>query len=499
MKQRNVVDRAVGGRGGVVTFLFCAVFVARASAQTITPPDYLPLGADPQWLFERVAGSGPNQTRIDIVDVNPVDSGVRYLLEIPLEGLTTHIRLEIANDGTLFLRTVEADLREVLEDLPGDPEATADVQLTPPALLGAATLTAGSAVFQTPVDTQIDADLDTGIGTIDLDVDVTGSVGATWEPTPALDTSAGRFEDVVHLTIDVHLRYVEDALDSDVTVDERIEAVLARGVGFVEITVGKTTYRLLRAIVGGQPIGDFAQYEDIVGMTFTVPAVLTLDGRAAGEAVAGGIALHDIRLGHTLYGHAVLDAVLDHPAVTGVAVHLDGKAKARKDGALNVELDGKTVALDQKVKLKVKQRVDPTTTTLALQLKAGKVKTTVPITIHPVPASAVDVSLDGLVDQSTGSGNKRKLASEGVLRLGDLAYPVGCTENLELKKNGQHKRTYKFRQAGNDTVVLMMKAISTSAADFTTKAFKPKFFKREIPKKDVTDLVVDVVAPSSAP
>lgn len=472
------------------------VFATRASAQTIAPADYLPLAATPQWLLELVQGNGPGKLRMDVVDVNPVDTGTRYVLEVPIEEITNELRLEITNDGQLLLRALTVDLTKVVEDLPFDPEATAELQLTPPAVLGEAALVPGSAVTTTPVNTEIHAELDTSIGDTDLDIDVTGSITATWSPTGPVDTAAGSFADVVMLTLAFDLRFFEDDFDSDVTVKDTVDFVLARGVGFVQARIDDTTYRLLRALVGAQTYGEFTQYEDIVGLHFTVPPLLTLDGRADGEAVSGDLALHDVRLSHTIYGRATLDAILDHPAVTGVAIHVEGKGKARKDGALQVEMDGKTVALDQTVKLNVKQRVDATSATLDLVLKVGKTKATIPIAIQPVAAGTVDIAIDGFVDQSTGTGKTRKLASEGVLRLGDLDYPLACSETLELKNNGQRKHTYQFRQAGSDKVVLSATATSTSAADFTIKSFEPKLFKLEIPKKQVTGLVADVVEPN---
>lgn len=482
--------------GAVVLSVACAAIAPRASAQAIAPADFLPLGAAPQWRYERVEGSGPQEVRLDVVGVNPAASGTRYVLEFPFEDRPTRLRLEIATDGRLLLRALVVDLNDVVEDLPLDPTATADMQFSPPALLGEAALVPASAVTQTPVDTAVEAKLDTGIGSIDVDVDVTGAITARWEPAEPVDTPAGRFEDVVRLVVDVELRFVDDILGSDATMTERVDGILARDVGFVQLRLGDATYRLLRAVVGGRTIGEFAQYEDIVGLAFTVPPVLTLDGRASGEAAGGDIALHDVRLSHTLYGRAVLDAILDHPAVTGLPIHLQGKAKARKDGALNVRLSGRTVALDQKVQLTVKQRVDAASSTLDLSLRSGATRTTVPIAIHPVPARAVVVTLDGLVDQSTGTGSNRTLASEGVLRLGDLAFPVGCTENLRVKRNGQRKHTYRFRQAGSRQVVLMAKTTSTSAQDLAITAFKPRFFERRIPRSDVTDLIADSVAPS---
>lgn len=476
----------------------CGTLAARASAQAIAPADYLPLGPGAQWLYERTSGTGPKEVRLEVTDVNEASTGTRYVLEVPFEGVSTRVKLEIATDGRLLLRALEAQLNDILEDLPFDPEATADVQFDPPALLGESMLFPGSAVTQTPVDTELDADLDTGIGSVDLDIHVTGNITATWDPAGAVDTPAGRFEDVVHLAIDIELRYVEDVFDSDVTVTEHIDGVLARDVGFVQLRFGDTTYALVRAVLDGNPIGDFPQYEDLIGLAFTVPPVLTLDGRASGEAAAGDLLLHDIRLSHTLNGHAVLEAVLDHPSVTGVPILVEGKAAARKDGGLNVELNGKVVVVDQKVKLEVKQRLYPGATTLDLVLKIKKTKTTIPITIAPVPAAAVDVSLDGMVDTSTGSGSERKLSSEGLLRLGDVAYPITCKETLKVKSNGMHKRTYKFRQTGYDKVVIAAEATSTSVADFMVTSLKPTLFKLGIGKKKVSGLVVEVVGPGTS-
>jgi hypothetical protein len=157
------------------------------------------------------------------------------------------------------------------------------------------------------------------------------------------------------------------------------------------------------------------------------------------------------------------------------------------------------VVVDRKVKLKVKHRVYPGSTTLALDVKVGDTKTTIPITIAPVPATAVDVSLDGMVDTSTGSGSERKLSSEGLLRLGDVTYPITCKETLKVKNNGVHKRTYKFRQTGNDKVVITVEAKSTSVEDFTVTSLQPKLFKLEIGKKKVSGIVAEVVGPGSSP
>jgi hypothetical protein len=481
----------------LLLLIACWVPTPRAFAQAIAPEDYLPLGADPEWLLELAQGNGPSKLRIDVIDVNEVETGTRYVLEVPIQDITNKLRLEITNDGQLFLRSLTVDLTKVVEDLPFDPEATAELQLDPPALIGDAQLVPGNATTTTPVDTQLHAELDTSIGDVDVDVNVTGSLTATWSPTIPVDTAAGIFSDVVVLSLAFDLRFVENDFDSDVTVNETIEFVLARDVGFVQAGTGNTIYRLLRAVVGGQTYGDFTQYEDIVGLHFTVPPLLTLDARADGEAVRGDLALRDILLTHTLYGKAFLDAILDHPAVTGVAIHLEGKGKARADGALNVVMDGKAFVFDEKVTLKVKQLVDATSTTLDLLLKVGKTKATIPIPIHPLPAGTVDITIDGFVDQSTGTSKTRQLESEGVLRLGDLAYPLACSEKLELKNNGQRKHIYKFRQSGNDKIVLKATATSTSAADFTFKAFKPKFFRLAIPKADVTEFEADIVEPSS--
>jgi len=482
----------------LLLLIACWVPTPRAFAQAIAPADYLPLGADPEWLLELVQGSGQSKLRIDVIDVNEVDTGTRYVLEVPIEDVTNKLRLEIANDGQLLLRSITVDLTKVVEDLPFDPEATAELQLDPPALLGDAQLVPGSASTTTPIDTQMHAELDTSIGDVDVDVDVTGTLTATWTPSAPVDTAAGIFTDVVVLSLAFDLRFVENDFDSDVTVNETIDFVLARSVGFVQVQGGDTIYRLLRAVVGGQTYGDFAQYEDIVGLHFTVPPLLMLDARADGEAVSGDLALHDIRLAHTLYGKAFLDAILDHPAVTGVPIHLEGKGKARSDGALNVAMEGKAFVFDEKVTLKVKQLVDTTSTSLDLLLKVGQTKATIPIAIHPLAAGDVDITIDGFVDQSTGTSKTRQLESEGVLRLGDLSYPLACSEKLELKNSGLRKHIYKFRQSGNDKIVLKATATSTSAADFTFKAFKPKFFRLTIPKTQVTEFVADVVEPASS-
>jgi hypothetical protein len=247
--------------------------------------------------------------------------------------------------------------------------------------------------------------------------------------------------------------------------------------------------------VNGVPIGNYAQYEDIVGLSLTVPPVISLDGRARGNAESGDIVLHDIRLSHTLQGKAQLDAVLDHPAASGVLVSISGPTNARNDGRLKLDLKGKTVVFDQKVKFHVQQIVDPTSTTLDLTAKLGKTSVVIPIGIEPVVSGDVRIALDGLVDQSTGSGGERTLASDGILSVGDVQYPIVAKEKLKTKKNGTRSHVYKFKPTGNDTVVVEAEATSTSAAAFTMTKVKPTLFKLAIPKSQVSNVVPTVVAP----
>jgi len=150
--------------------------------------------------------------------------------------------------------------------------------------------------------------------------------------------------------------------------------------------------------------------------------------------------------------------------------------------------------VDRKVKLKVNQKLYAGQT-VGLVFKLGETKTTVPITVAPVHVTAVDVSLDGFVDTSTGSGSERKLQSGGLLRIGEATYPITCKETLKVKKDGVHKRTYKFRQTGNHNVVIAVEAKSMSVADFTVTSLKPKLFKLEIGKKKVSGIAVQVVGP----
>jgi hypothetical protein len=304
--------------------------------------------------------------------VNVTDTGTRYAFDIPVEGVQLGMKLEYQTDGSLVLRAVQIDLNELLDDLPLDPGATGELQFTPTVLLGAPTLVVGNAVTETPVDTQFEAELDTSIGDVTVDVQVNGMVTSAWDPaaSPTV-TPAGSFADVVTLSLDLALTFSEDEFDSDSTVKERLTFVLGRGVGFVQVGIGDTTYALNRAVVNGAPIGNFPQYEDIVGLAFTIPPVICLEGRARGDATTGDLSLHDIRLTHALTGKAQLDAVLDHPLASGVSVSIQGPAKARNDGRLKVDLEGKTVVLDQKVKFEIDQLVDPTSTSLDLTVKAA--------------------------------------------------------------------------------------------------------------------------------
>jgi len=471
--------------------------VGPASAETIAPADYLPLDADPQWLLERVSGDGPEQIRITVTNANPVSGGVRYELELPFDEGTTAARFEFAADGTLTLRALDVDLDDLLPDLPFDPEASGLVQLTPPALIGGPTVEPGVTENTTPVDTSFEATVDTRLGDVDVTIDVTGNVTATWLTQQSVDTSAGRFDDVVGLSLHVELDFFEDEFDGDATVDETLDFVLAKDVGFVEVRVDGSTYRLLRAIVDGKPIGEFTQFEDVSGLHFTTPTLLGLDGRTASEAAGGDVALRDIRLTHTLYGTATLAGTLDHPLATDLAVQLTGKGKMRRDGTLRLKLGGKTTAVGQTIKLSVNDILATSSTALSLIVKTGTSAGAIEIGIAPVVATEVDVGLDGFVDQSTGSGNKRRLTSDGVLRLGPLEYPITASEKLVIKSDGRHLHTYRLRQTGSDPVVLKMRASSTSAADFTVTRLVPRLFKWKVPKTALSNLRADVVAPSA--
>ena len=105
----------------------------------------------------------------------------------------------------------------------------------------------GSATTTTPVDTQLHAELDTSIGDVDVDVNVTGSLTATWSPTIPVDTAAGIFSDVVVLSLAFDLRFVENDFDSDVTVNETIEFVLARP-GPVTLLIANPAGRIVRTL-----------------------------------------------------------------------------------------------------------------------------------------------------------------------------------------------------------------------------------------------------------
>jgi hypothetical protein len=408
------------------------------------------------------------------------------------------LRLEFTTDGSLRLRALQADLNQLLDDLPLDPSATADVQFSPPVLLGPAELVPGSTVVQTPIDTVFDADLKTNVGDIDLDVHATGTVTATWTPaTSPVVTPAGSFTDVVGLALDVSLRFFEDVLDTEGEVNVRIDGVLARGVGFVQIATDGTSYALVRAIVNGAPIGDFPQYEDIVGLALTIPPVIVLHGRALGEASGSDIALHDIRFSQTLYGKGQLDAVLDHAAATGVPVAVKGPTRAKGDGRLHLDdLEGNTTVLDQKVKFRVQQMLDPTATTFDLKVKVGKTTSVVPVTIVPVVTGDIRISIDGFVDQSAQASSERKLASNGRLLLGEVEYPIVAKEKLKVKNDGTHKHTYNFKAIDKDDVAIVhVEATATSAADFTITKVTVTLFKREVGNKKVSGVTAVVVQP----
>ena len=477
----------------------CLASAPRTWAQPtspISPADYLPLALGAQWRLERVAGSGQSKVFLEVTNENVTDTGTRYFIDIPVEDVHLGMRFEFATDGSLVLRAIEVNLNELLDDLPFDPSATAEVQFTPPVLLGPPLLVPGSAIFETPVNTEFTAEVDTSVGDVDVDVEVKGTMKASWDPaTSPTVTPAGSFADVVALALDIALTFSEDDFDSDTTVNERLSFVLGRDVGFVQVGIGDSTYALERAVVNGVPIGDFPQYEDIVGLAFTVPPVISLHGRALGDASSGDVVLHDIRLSHALYGKAQLDAVLDHPSATGVPVSIHGPTKARADGRLKVDIKGKTVVFDQKVKFHVQQIVDPTSTTIELNAKLKDVKVVIPIGIEPVVSGDVRVSLDGFVDQSAEPGSERTLASDGRLFIGDIEYPITAKEKLKVKNNGSRAHTYKIKPTGNDTVVIHAEATSTSAADFTITKLKPTLFKRAVPKKDVSGITAEVVQP----
>src|SRR5262249_14524964 len=113
--------------GRAACLVLAGALASRASAQTIAPADFLPLGPRAHWLHKRASGNGPKQVRLNVVDVNEASSGTRYLVEVPFESVTGHVRLEIATDGRLLLRALEAQVNDIFDDLPFDPEATADI------------------------------------------------------------------------------------------------------------------------------------------------------------------------------------------------------------------------------------------------------------------------------------------------------------------------------------------------------------------------------------
>jgi hypothetical protein len=479
-----------------VAFALSLVAAALASAQTIAPVDYLPLGQGFQWQFTRTAGGGPSDLHLEVTDVNVADSGTRYLLDVP-STIDVGFRLEYATDGTLRLRALEANLNALLDGLPLDPTAIANVQFMPPVVLGAPTVTLGSATVATPVDTTFEAELDTNIGSASIDVHTTGTITASWDTTSAVTTPGGSFGDVVLFTLDVSLAFSEDRFDTSGSLKEHITAVLARGAGFVQIQIGDTAYAFQRAIVGGVPIGDFPQYEDLVSLAFSVtPPLVSLHGRALGDAVAGDVALHGITIAQAIFGKTELNAVLDHPAASGVAVYAKGPSTAKGDGRLRLELDGKSPVGDKKIKFHTAQTLDPTATSFGLNAKVGKTKTVIPISIEPVLTGDVRVSFDGFVDQSAAAGSTRKLSSNGRLVLGDVEYPIVAKETLKVKKNGTHLHTYNVKSVDNlDKAVVHVEAKATSAADFTITQLKPTLYKRQVKKKNVFNVAAEVVQP----
>ena len=485
-----------------LTFTFaivaCLGGAPLAAAQAISPMDYLPLGQGFQWQYERIAGGGPSDLHLEVTDVTVADTGTRYFIAIPSDDLSIGFRLEYATDGSLRLRAIQADLNELLDDLPLDPTATADVQFSPPVLLGAPSLVPGSAVVATPIDEVFDADLDTNIGQIDLDVHGTGTITASWDPAASpVVVPAGSFADVFTFTLDIDLRFAEDELDTNGNVKERITAVLARGVGIVQVQIDDTSYGLVRAIVNGVPIGDFPQYEDLVGLSFTVtPPIMSIHGRVLGDAVSGDVALHGITLSQAIFGKTQLYATLDHPAAAGVPVSIHGPGKAKGNGTMHLTLDGKSPVGGKKIKFHTEQRLDPTSTSFDLRAKVGKTKTVIPILVEPVVSGDVRLSFDGFVDQSAQAGSTRKLSSNGRLFLGDTEYRIVAKETLKVKKNGTHQHTYNVKPVENtDKTVVHVEATATSAADFAVTKLKPTLYKREVNKKDVSNVVADVVQP----
>ncbi len=173
-----------------------------------------------------------------------------------------------------------------------------------------------------------------------------------------------------------------------------------------------------------------------------------------------------------------------------------GPSKAKENGNLRVELDGKSPVGDKKVKFHAEQILDPMSTTITLTAKVDKTKTPIPIVIRPLPADHVRVSLDGFVDQSAQAGSTRKLVSNGRLLLGETEYAIVAKETLKVKGNGTRQHTYNIKPIEKmDVNVVHVEATSMSAADFTITKLKPTLYKREIKKKHITSVTADVVQP----
>jgi hypothetical protein len=120
---------------GALAAIVCFGMCSGVSAQTIRPVDYFPLALGSQWQYERVTGSGPSNLHLEVTQVTMADTGTRYFIDVPLADLDLGLRVEYATDGSLRLRAVKADLNKLLDGLPLDPSATADVQFSPPVLL----------------------------------------------------------------------------------------------------------------------------------------------------------------------------------------------------------------------------------------------------------------------------------------------------------------------------------------------------------------------------
>jgi hypothetical protein len=66
----------------------------------------------------------------------------------------------------------------------------------------------------------------------------------------------------------------------------------------------------------------------------------------------------------------------------------------------------------------------------------------IPIGLVPVVSGDLRVSFDGFVDQSAKPGSKRKLVSNGRLRLGEVEYPI-AKETLTVKKTAAARRVQR--------------------------------------------------------